>query len=114
MRRHAGASSTISVAARRLLVVAGHRVGRGQGSEEGAAHRSAFAKSDEAQARVRDDPDLAEAWARDRSVTTAETAVRRRRRLNGELANIGEDRLLSDTFAAADRGKAVTRALRPG
>ena len=59
---------------------------------------------------VRNDPDLAAAWALDRSVTTAETADRRCRRLDGKLTKIGEEWSLSDCSANAGRGKATARA----
>ena len=51
-----------------------------------AGYRSALAKTDVASEWVRNDPDLAVVWALDRSVTTAETAARRRHRLYDELA----------------------------
>ena len=60
--------------------------------------------------RVRNDPDLAAAWALDRSFTTAETAARRRRLLYDELAKIGEEWSLSDCSTNAGRGKAAARA----
>ena len=59
---------------------------------------------------VPNDLDLAAAWALDRSVTTTETAARRRRRLDGELAKIGEEWSLSDYSANAGRGKTAARA----
>ena len=59
---------------------------------------------------VHNDPDLAAVWALDRSVTITETAARRRRRLDGELAKIGEEWSLSDCSANAGHGKATARA----
>ena len=56
-----------------------------------ASRRSAFAKSNLASDWVRSDPDPATAWTLDHSVTTAETAGRRRSRLDSELAKIGEE-----------------------
>ena len=58
----------------------------------------------------RNDPNLATAWALDHSVTTAETAARRRRCLDGEFAKIDEEWSLSDCSANAGRGKAAARA----
>lgn len=49
--------------------------------------------------------DLAEVWARDRPMTTAETSARRLRRLERELAKIGEKWSLSDTVVSAGKGK---------
>jgi hypothetical protein len=57
--------------------------------------RSAFAKMDVASEWVCNDPDLAAAWALDRSVTTAETALGRRHHLDGELAKIDKEWSLS-------------------
>lgn len=51
---------------------------------------------DVAPAWVRNNPDLAAAWALDRPVTTVQTAARRRRRLDSELAKIGKECLLSN------------------
>ena len=56
-----------------------------------AGRRSAFTKSDMAPEWVRNDPDLAAAWALDRSMTNTETAARRPCRLDGKLAKIGEE-----------------------
>ena len=69
------------------------------------SRRSAFAKSDMAPEWARNDPDHASVWALDRFVTTVETGARRRHRLEGELAKIGEEWSLSETAAAAGRGK---------
>ena len=69
-----------------------------------------FIKSDVPPEWVPNALDLAAAWALDRSVTTAETADRRCRRLDGELAKIGEEWSLSDCSANAGRGKAAARA----
>lgn len=70
----------------------------------GGPHRSAFAKSDEAPACVHEDPDLAEAWTYNQSLTTAETAAWCHSRLDKELAKIDEW-WLSDTSVAAGKGK---------
>nr|XP_040251995.1 serine/arginine repetitive matrix protein 1-like [Aegilops tauschii subsp. strangulata] len=50
-----------------------------------------FVDSDVPPPHIAVDPDLAYAWALDRSVTTSETAKRRLRRLNWEMARYGED-----------------------
>ncbi|XBJ19861.1 hypothetical protein VPH35_010783 [Triticum aestivum] len=65
------------------------------------AHRFASSKSDAALEWVRNNPDLAMAWALDRSVTTAETAARRRRHLDSELAKISKEWSLSNYPAGA-------------
>jgi hypothetical protein len=69
-----------------------------------AACHSAFAKSDAAPNWVRNNPDLAAAWALDRFVASTKTAARRRR-LDGELAKIGEEWSLSDSSANPSRAR---------
>jgi len=49
----------------------------------------------------------------DRSVTTTETVVRHRRRLDGELTKICEEWSINDTSANSSRGKATARAPWP-
>lgn len=54
-----------------------------------AVRRSVFAKSDVAPEWVRNDPDLTIVWALDRSIITAGTAAKcRRRRLDRELTRL--------------------------
>ncbi|KAE8808842.1 Importin subunit beta-1 [Hordeum vulgare] len=72
-------------------------------------HHATFAKMEVTPEWVRNDPDLAAPWALDRFVTTAETAARRRRRLDGELTKISEEWPLCS--ANVGRGKTATRAL---
>ena len=55
------------------------------------ARRSVFAKLDAASEWVRNDPYLAVVGPLSCSITTVETAVKRRRRLDGELPKIGEE-----------------------
>lgn len=78
--------------------------------QRNAACHSMFAKSDTVSERVCKDPDLAAAWALDRSVTTAETATRPRRRLDGEFAKIGKEWFLSESSVNAGKSKAAARA----
>jgi hypothetical protein len=73
-----------------------------------ASRHSAFAKSDVAPDLVRKDPYLATVWALDCSMTTAETAARRRHRLDGELAKMGEEGSLSDYSANDGHDKATS------
>lgn len=73
--------------------------------QHNAARRSAFTKSDEAPTKVHEEANLADAWARDRSLTNVETAPRRCRCLDGDLAKISEEWSLSGTSAAASRDK---------
>lgn len=75
---------------------------------------STFAKFDQALALVHEDLDLAKAWARDRPLTIANTAARRRHRLDGELAKIGVEWWLNDTSTAAGRVSAAIKAPRTG
>lgn len=100
----------------RAIVSAEERATRQAAQEKrrNVAHRSAVAKSNEAPSLVREDPDTAEAWAHEWSTTNTETAALRRRRLDGELARIGEEWSLSNTFIVVGRGNAAAKAPRPG
>lgn len=73
------------------------------------APHSPFTKSDDAPKWVRTDPDLAAAWALDRSATSSETDVSRRCRVYSEIAKYEEEWSLSET-SDAGKGKAVARS----
>ncbi|KAE8785634.1 Importin subunit beta-1 [Hordeum vulgare] len=67
------------------MVSEAERVARQQAKYDrhNVGRSSAFAKMDVVPEWVRNDPNLIVAWALDRSITTAETATRRHRRLDG-------------------------------
>ncbi|KAE8779511.1 Importin subunit beta-1 [Hordeum vulgare] len=71
--------------------------------------RPVFAKTDVAPKWVHNDTDLAAVWALYRPVTTAKMTARRRRFLDGELAELGEEWSLSDGSANAGRDKTAAK-----
>ncbi|KAE8818801.1 Importin subunit beta-1 [Hordeum vulgare] len=56
---------------------------------------------------VSNDLDLVAVWVLDYSVSTVETAARRRHRVDVELTEIGDKWTLSNCFANANRDKAT-------
>ena len=67
-----------------------------------AARRSQFADSDVPPPHIAADPDLAYAWALDRSVMTSETAKRRLRHLDWEMDRYGEKWSLTEIATTAN------------
>ena len=74
-----------------------------EGSQKAAwrerRNASVFSKSDDVPAWVCKDPNLTEAWAHDRSLTTMKTVVGYHRHFDGKLAKINEEWSLSNCSA---------------